>query len=85
MEALGLRRSLQAVQAAFMEGIRSGTELSGVIREELSPYPRLQLQYGEIVHPESLDPLEAVTPGAVAVLAAHCGRTRLIDNHILEA
>lgn len=84
-DAVGLRRSLQAVQRAFEEGSRSGTELRGVLVREVANYPLLQLQYGEIVHPQRLEPLEVVEPGAVVAVAAHCGRTRLIDNHILEA
>ena len=84
-DAVGLRQSLQAVQRAFEKGSRSGTELRGVLVREVANYPLLQLQYGEIVHPQRLEPLEAVEPGAVVAVAAHCGRTRLIDNHILEA
>jgi len=84
-DAAGLRRSLQAVQGAFEKGIRSGTELRAVLAREVVNHPLLQLQYGEIVHPERLEPLEVVVPGAVVAVAAHCGHTRLIDNHILEA
>jgi pantoate--beta-alanine ligase len=84
-EALGLRRGLLEVQRVFVGGKRSGTELNAVLEEELAKHPLLRLQYGEIVDPESLEPLEAVVPGAVVAVAAHCGGTRLIDNHILEA
>ncbi|MFH1766393.1 MAG: pantoate--beta-alanine ligase [Gemmatimonadota bacterium] len=83
-DALGLRQSLTAVQKAFQMGIRSGKELRRVLVGELADHPNLHLQYGEIVHPESLESLEAVGPGAVVAVAALCGRTRLIDNHILE-
>ena len=83
-DAIGLRRGLQAVQRAFEKGNRSGTELRGVLFREVAKHPLVQLQYGEIVHPESLEPTEAVMPGAVGAVAAQCGRTRLIDNHILE-
>ena len=82
-DALGLRQSLAAVQRAFQMGNRSGTELRRVLVAEFADHPNLHLQYGEIVHPESLEPLEAVGPGAVVAVAAHCGPTRLIDNHIL--
>jgi pantoate--beta-alanine ligase len=83
-DALGLRRGLQEVQRAFEEGNRSGQELGRVLFREVEKHPLLQLQYGEIVHPDSLEPLETVVPGAVAAVAAHCGGTRLIDNHILK-
>jgi len=84
-DALGLSRSLRAVQTAFGEGTRSGAELGGILRREVANHPLLKLQYGEIVHPESLEPLETVVLGSVVALAAHCGPTRLIDNHILDA
>ena len=83
-DAVGLRKGLQEVQKAFEEGGRSGKELRRVLVRELGKHPLLQLQYGEIVHPDSLKPLETVVPEAVVVVAAHCGRTRLIDNHILK-
>jgi pantoate--beta-alanine ligase len=83
-DAVGLRRGLLAVQDAFGEGLRSGAGLEAVLAQEVGEHPLLRLQYGEVVHPETLDPLEEVVPGAVAVVAAHCGETRLIDNHILQ-
>jgi pantoate--beta-alanine ligase len=83
-DAAGLNRGLQEVQRAFDEGNRSGQKLRRVLVRELGRHPLLQLQYGEIVHPDSLEPLETVVPGAVVMVAVHCGRTRLIDNHILK-
>jgi pantothenate synthetase len=36
------------------------------------------------VDPGTLEPLEAARAGAVLALAALCGRTRLIDNAVLD-
>jgi len=83
-DAAGLRQGLQEVQKAFEGGNRSGQDLRRLLVREVGKHPLLQLQYGEIVHPDSLEPLETVPSGAVVVVAAHCGRTRLIDNHILK-
>ena len=83
-DAVGLNRALRRVEAAFLGGESSGTALRGILAEEVGKYPLLKLQYGEIVHPKSLEPLEEVMPGAVAAVAAHCGSTRLIDNHVLK-
>jgi pantoate--beta-alanine ligase len=84
-QAVGLWRCLQAVQRAFGGGNRSGADLRAVLASVIAEYPLLELQYGEIVEPDSLEPLERAVPGAVVAVAAHCGGTRLIDNHVLEA
>jgi len=83
-DALGLRRALLAVQEAFSAGERSGEALRALLEGTLSRRPGVRMQYGEIVDPESLDPLDPVPTGAVAAVAAFCGNTRLIDNHTLE-
>lgn len=82
-QANGLRRSLLSVQAAFEGGIRSGPELEKILFEAMKGYPLLSMQYGEVVHPESLASQETATPGSVVAVAVHCGLTRLIDNHAL--
>lgn len=82
-DAAGIHRSILRVQDAFEAGERSGGVLRERLVRELRAYPLLSLQYGEIVHPETLDPVDPVAPGGVVAVAAHCGETRLIDNVIL--
>ncbi len=49
--------------------------------EEMFNKGELQLEYLEIVHPETLHALEQYwVPGATACIAAYCGTVRLIDN-----
>ena len=43
----------------------------------------VELEYGEVVDAETLEPLDEVRRGAVCAVAARVGRTRLIDNTIL--
>ena len=40
----------------------------------------LELEYFDIVHPETLEPIVNWVPGSQACLAAFCGEVRLIDN-----
>jgi pantoate--beta-alanine ligase len=82
-DALGLRQGLLAVQEAFSGGQTSHAALQTRLRATVSRRPGLQLQYGEIVDPVSLRPVDPVPTGAVVAVAALCGPTRLIDNHIL--
>lgn len=81
-QAPGLWRSLGAVQAAFQEGERSVPVLRSLLLDMVGNHPLLELQYAEFIHPETLDATELVKPGFVVAVAAFCGRTRLIDNHI---
>jgi len=83
-EAVGLRKGLLAVQAEFELGVRSGEALEAALVREVGNYPLLELQYGELVDPETLETVEDVVPGSVVAVAAHCGGTRLIDNHTLR-
>jgi len=82
--AAGIHRSLLRVQGAFEAGERSLGVLQRLLVRELETHDLLKLQYGEIVHPESLEPLDPVGPGAVVAVAVHCGTTRLIDNVVLS-
>jgi pantoate--beta-alanine ligase len=43
----------------------------------------VEVDYGEVVDPHTLEPVERVTEGAVCAIAARVGRTRLIDNAVL--
>ena len=83
VEAAGLNRGLLEVQRLYEAGERSGERLRAALHEVVAGFPLLRLQYGEIVDPDTLDPVAEISNGAVAVLAAHCGETRLIDNHLL--
>jgi pantoate--beta-alanine ligase len=82
--AQGLRKGILQVQAAFDRGERSGRELRSILADQIRDYPLLNLQYGEIVHPLTLDSLDQIETGSVVAVAAYCGQTRLIDNHTME-
>lgn len=45
--------------------------------------PGVELEYGEVVDPSTLEPVASVRPGTVCALAARVGGTRLIDNTAL--
>ncbi len=78
--APGLYRGLQAAGRAFEEGERQVEALLRTFRAEVERHPPLELQYRELVHPESLERVEEAAPGSVLAAAAFCGGTRLIDN-----
>ena len=47
--------------------------------------PLARTEYVSVAHPDSLLELERAMPGAVLSMAVNIGRTRLIDNIVLEA
>jgi pantoate--beta-alanine ligase len=81
--ALVLHRALMKVKKLAEQGERNVTRLLAIAREELASEPLVRLDYLEIVDRDSLDVVENISKGAVMVLAAFVGTTRLIDNILL--
>jgi pantoate--beta-alanine ligase len=83
-QAPGLQRGLQSARALVSAGERSAT----AVREHILAYyaanvPAGRVDYVEIVHPESLEPLVEIGPAALAAVAVQLGRSRLLDNLLL--
>ena len=74
-----LRRAHQCFEAGETRGEAIVEEMRAVLSSEL----RVKPDYAVPVDPLRLEPVERVTPGTVALVAAHVGPTRLIDNLIL--
>jgi pantoate--beta-alanine ligase len=81
--ALVLHRALMAVKKVTDHGERNAARLLATAREELGLESLVRLDYLEIVNPDSLDAVEDISQGAVMVVAAFVGTTRLIDNIVL--
>ncbi|MGH7477111.1 MAG: pantoate--beta-alanine ligase [Longimicrobiales bacterium] len=80
--AVSLHRGLQRARDAFRAGERDPVRLRGMVRREIAG--GIEPQYIEIVDPETLEPVRMARSGNVVALAAHIGRTRLIDNIVLD-
>lgn len=80
--ALALPAALQAA-AAEWEG--NADAARAILERTLTEAPGVRLDYAEVVDPASLVPLDGAVDGpAQALVAAHIGDTRLIDNLRLE-
>ncbi len=80
--ALGLSRAL----ALAAEEVAKGPCESQALRQKmvrLLEQSALRVDYVELVDAEQLTPVAEAVPGTVALIAAFCGKTRLIDNRIL--
>lgn len=79
-----LQRALQAAQAAYAAGERNAAALRAVMQHMIEDEPLARLQYVSCAHPLTLQELDTVTEGALLSMAVYFGKTRLIDNVVLE-
>jgi pantoate--beta-alanine ligase len=79
-----LYRALASIQTLADQSERSAELLRQEGHKVLSREPSARLDYLEIVDPETLDPVEDVSRGALVAIAAYVGTTRLIDNIVLH-
>lgn len=82
--ALVLHQSLMRVQKLFEAGDRNSGELISAAKQEFAAEPAVRLDYIEVVDPETLEPVAAITKRTLVAVAAFVGKTRLIDNILLE-
>jgi pantoate--beta-alanine ligase len=83
-KALVLHRSLVEVEVRFRRGESRAASLIEAGKHVLETEPEVQLDYLEVVNPETLGAMERVEDHALVVLAAYVGTTRLIDNVVLK-
>ena len=82
-EAAVIYQALLAAEAAVAAGRSSTPELLAAAREVLDQHPGVRVQYLEVVHPETFEPVGVVADEALVVIAAQVGSVRLIDNYIV--
>jgi pantoate--beta-alanine ligase len=80
--ALALSKALRSVGGALADGQHDAATLSAIARDELSITD--SIEYFELVDPDTLEPVTTVERPVLAVTAARVGKTRLIDNLLLE-
>ena len=79
-----LYRGLQQAERRFRAGATFRSELLDAVKQELQCSPILQPEYIDLVHPETLLPLQRVEEAGLLAVAARVGTTRLIDNLLLR-
>jgi pantoate--beta-alanine ligase len=79
MRATSLHRALSLVAEAVAAGEQDPAAATRTARAELAS-AGVDLEYLELVSPETMLPVTRVEADALAVIAARVGRTRLIDN-----
>ena len=79
-----LYRALQAAGSEMGTGVRDSLQLQNAMRKVLQAEPRARVDYAEIVDAETFEPVVRISRRAYALLAVYIGKTRLIDNMLIE-
>ena len=82
-QALVLHCALLQVEAAAKSGESCAEKLRSTGLAAIASEPAAKLDYFEIIDPDTLEPVENITRGALVAVAASFGNTRLIDNLLL--
>ena len=83
-QAAVLYRSLCRAQAALRQGKTLREDLIDEVKAELATVPAVKPQYIELVHPDTMAPIEQLDDVGLLAVAAHIDATRLIDNTLLR-
>jgi len=82
--ALCLSRALNIAKDLVAGGERRAPEVAAAMAEEIVAEPLAELDYAAVVDPDSFEDVEKLSRPALALLAVRLGKTRLIDNELLE-
>ena len=83
-QAVCLNQALFQAQRLFIQGEPKAAKYIAAMTNRIESEPDAKVDYISLVHPETLQELDKVNDSALAVMAVRIGRTRLIDNMILE-
>jgi pantoate--beta-alanine ligase len=79
-----LTRALRAGVAAFDAGEQDAEALRRILTETLASEPRARPQYVSVADPDSLEELDGPVQRALFSMAVLIGKTRLIDNVVVD-
>lgn len=82
--ATTLHRALLAAKEELAAGQRDTLQLQSTMHKVLDAEPLIKIDYAEIVDADSFEPVARITHSSYVLLAAYLGKTRLIDNMLIE-
>ncbi|MBD3369508.1 pantoate--beta-alanine ligase [Candidatus Fermentibacteria bacterium] len=83
-QATALYRGLLRAEGLAGEGRTDPAALRSAVRAEIESQPLLSAQYVELVDPSTMRPLERLDRRGLLAVAVFAGRTRLIDNILID-
>lgn len=82
--ALVLSRSLLMAREMIENGERNAHQIKNLIVSTIEKEPLAAIDYVEVVHGESLEPVDRIKGKLLIALAVKIGKTRLIDNILMK-
>ncbi len=82
--ALCLSRSLAIGRTMIENGEHDAAAVKAAIRDEIEKEPLAKVDYVELVDTENLEAVRDCSGGILAAVAVYIGKTRLIDNFIID-
>ena len=83
-DALALHQSLKLAEDIIKKGERKSEIIIQTISKHIDSKKHTRIDYISIVQPETLTPLNEIEDRTLIALAVFLGKTRLIDNTIVE-
>lgn len=83
--AVVLSSALDNAQSIADTGVQDAYQLAAWMRQTIEVQPLAQVDYAVVVDPETLQEIDTIENGAVALVAATFGKVRLIDSRLLRA
>ncbi len=80
-----LYRALLAAREKLAAGTRDALELQNTVRSIIEKEPLARLDYAEVVSADNFEPTARISRSSYVLVAAHLGKTRLLDNLFVEA
>lgn len=82
--ALILSKSLKLGKEMIEKGEKNADRIKEAIIQNINTEPLAKIDYVEIVDGENLESVEEITDGCLVAMAVYIGKTRLIDNFIVN-
>ncbi len=79
-----LHCALDAVRQEIEKGERDSVHLIALARSVIASEPAISVDYAELVDAKTLEPVVRLLGSCLFLLAARIGKTRLIDNGLIE-
>jgi pantoate--beta-alanine ligase len=82
--ALSLIKSLEMAEEIIEAGEREVDQVTDIMKKMIESHPGCQVDYIEILDFENMEEIKEIKGKVLIALAVRLGKTRLIDNKILE-
>ena len=80
-----IHRALKQAKESYKKGERHAARLAEIVRTTIETEPRVRVDYVNVVDAETLEKLDKVDERPILIaVAAYVGKTRLIDNTMLN-